>query len=212
MKKQLTTGTLLLAAVTAAQGAYVIEQLNTNATFGNAATGQSFTPSVGMVDDPGVNTATIDLTAFSFWSNGGSATGTSTGNLNTVYLLIYNAFPSEGSFVGSSTNFIDHNPNLAQGTQMTWTFNNLTLAYNTTYYAVFASNQTGALGTNDVGIGLQTQNTNPYAGGNGLIDNFNSGGTQDTKFSATFANPIPEPSATLLGGLGMLALLRRRRS
>ncbi|MGA0846625.1 MAG: hypothetical protein ACO3RV_08805, partial [Luteolibacter sp.] len=166
MNKKLTTGIVLFAAASVAQGAFVISQPDNNANFGNLATGQTFTPSVGMEVDPGVNTETIDLVAFSLWSHGGSATGPSTGNLNTVYLLIYDAFPSVASFVGSSTNFVDHSPNLALGTQMTWTFNNLTLDYNTTYYAVFASSQTGVLGINDVGIGLQTQNTDPYAGGN----------------------------------------------
>lgn len=44
----------------------------------------------------------------------------------------------------------------------------------------------------------------------------NSGGTQfydEIRFGATFADvsPIPEPSAALLGGLGMVVLLRRRR-
>ncbi|MFZ9935663.1 MAG: PEP-CTERM sorting domain-containing protein [Luteolibacter sp.] len=213
MKKQLTTATLLLAAAAAAQGAYVIEQLNTNATFGNAATGQSFKPSVGMVDDPGESTTTIDLTSFSLWANGGTAAGTPLSRtVDTTYLLIYDANPSgAANLVGSSTNFLDLNPFPGTGFQMTWTFNNLTLDYDTTYFAVFSSSNTGT-DANDIGVGLQVDNTNPYSGGTGLTNNFTVATTQDAKFSATFANPIPEPSATLLGGLGMLALLRRRRA
>lgn len=206
---------LFLLAAPAAHGAYVISQPDTNATFGNAATGQSFTPSMGMVDDPGASTATIDLTSFSLWSNGGSGAGN--GNLNNVYLLIYDANPNpavgSANLLGASTNFIDHSPNLAQGSQMTWTFNNLTLNYTTTYFAVLASTTDGSLGINDVGVALQVSNSNPYNGGTGLINDFSVASTQDAKFSATFVNPVavPEPSAALLGGLGMLALLRRRR-
>ena len=77
---------------------------------GTAARGQSFTPSVGMVDDPGASTTTIDLISFSFWA-GGDANTTS----DTTYLLIFSAKPSTTSgssvdLVGSSTNFIDTQP------------------------------------------------------------------------------------------------------
>ena len=208
----------ILLTAPLAQGAFVIEQLNNNATFGNAATGQSFTPSVGMVEDPGVNTATIDLTGISFWSNGGASAGPSGSpvtNLDTVYLHIYDANPAgSANLIGVSSNFLDLNPvsNYPQGTQMSWSFNNLTLNYLTTYFAVF-SKGTSPTNINDVGIGLQVDNTNPYAGGTGLTNDFAVAPTQDAKFSASFANPvaIPEPAAALIGSLGLLALLRRRR-
>lgn len=212
---------LVALSATAADAAFVISQPNGPAAFGNGSTGQSFTPSVGISPDPGVSTTSIDLTGVSLWTNGGSAADT--GNLNTVFLLIYQGAPAftgtTGSFVptnlvGSSTNSIDHNPNLAAGTELAWTFNNLTLNYNTTYFAVIASNTTGSLGINDVGIAFQNQSSpaNPYAGGSGLINNFVADGNVDLKFTATFANPVPEPSAALLGGIGLLALLRRRRN
>lgn len=41
------------------------------------------------------------------------------------------------------------------------------------------------------------------------IFNFNAGGSQDAHFNSL--SVVPEPSAALLGGLGVLALLRRRR-
>ena len=214
---------LFLLTASASQGAYVISQSNEPTSQGSAGTGQSFTPSVGIVGDPGSSTATIDLTGFSLWSSGGSANGGTSGVLlNTVFLLIYEGAPtytgSTGAFVpsnliGASTNSIDHNPNLAAGTELGWTFNNLTLNYTTTYFAVIASNTTGSLGINDVGIGFRNSTLNPYAGGNALANDFVVQGTGDLKFSASFANPVavPEPTAALLGSLGVLTLLRRRR-
>jgi hypothetical protein len=205
---------LFLLAASAAHGAYVISQPNDPTAQGNAGTGQSFTPSVGMVDDPGPSTATIDLTGFSLWSNGG---GSAVTGRDTTYLLIYDANPAgTANLVGSSTNFVDLDPasNAPAGTELAWTFNNLTLDYNTTYFAVISSSNTGVNGIDDIGFGFRNSTLNPYAGGNALADNFAVQGTGDLKFTATFANPVavPEPSAALLGGLGMLALLRRRRA
>jgi hypothetical protein len=201
---------IMALAINSARGAYVISQPNEPTAQGNAGTGQSFTPSVGMVDDPGPSTATIDLTAFSLWSNGGASATT---GRNTTYLLIYDANPSgTANLVGSSTNFIDLDPisNAPAGTQLTWTFNNLTLNYNTTYFAVISSSNTGTT-VNDIGVGFRNSSLNPYAGGNALADNFAAQGTGDLKFTATFANPVPEPTAALLGSIGILTLLRRRR-
>jgi hypothetical protein len=205
---------LFLLAASAAHGAYVISSPDNGTTQGNAGTGQSFTPSVGMVDNPGPSTATIDLTGFSLWAGSG---GSATSGRNTTYLLIYDANPAgTATLVGSSTNFIDLDPatNAPLGTELAWTFNNLTLNYNTTYFAVISSSNTGVNGINDIGFGFRNSTLNPYAGGNALADNFAVQGTGDLKFTATFANPVavPEPSAALLGGLGMLALLRRRRA
>lgn len=199
-----------LLATSASQGAFVISQSNEPTAQGNAGTGQSFTPSVGMVDDPGPSTTTIDLTSFSLWSNGGASVTT---GRNTTYLLIYDANPAgSANLIGSSINFIDLDPisNAPAGTQLTWTFNNLTLNYNTTYFAVISSSSTGTT-VNDIGVGFRNSTLNPYAGGNALADNFAVQGTGDLKFSATFANPVPEPSAALLASIGMLALLRRQR-
>lgn len=201
---------LFLLATAASHGAFVISQPNEPTAQGNAGTGQSFTPSVGMVDDPGPSTTTIDLTSFSLWSSGGASVTT---GRNTTYLLIYDANPAgSANLVGSSSNFIDLDPisNAPAGTQLTWTFNNLTLNYNTTYFAVISSSSTGTT-VNDIGVGFRNSTLNPYAGGNALADNFAVQGTGDLKFSATFANPVPEPSAALLASIGMLALLRRQR-
>lgn len=201
---------LFLLATSASHGAFVISQPNEPTAQGNAGTGQSFTPSVGMVDDPGPSTSTIDLTGFSLWSSGGASATT---GRNTTYLLIYDANPSgTANLVGSSTNFIDLDPisNAPAGTQLTWTFNNLTLNFNTTYFAVISSSDAGTT-VNDIGVGFRNSTSNPYAGGNALADNFAVQGTGDLKFTATFANPVPEPAAALLGSIGILTLLRRRR-
>lgn len=214
---------LFLLTSSATQAAFVISQLTDPTSQGNAGTGQSFKPSVGMVSNPGSSTTNIDLTGFSLWSAGGSDKGGTSNNiglLNTVFLLIYENAPtftgSLGAFVptnlvGSSSNSIDHNPNLTIGTELVWTFNNLTLNYTKTYFAVIASNTTGSLGINDVGIGFRSSATNPYAGGTALANDFGAQSSGDLKFTATFANPVPEPATALIGSIGILTLLRRRR-
>jgi MYXO-CTERM domain-containing protein len=203
----------LLLALTApsADGAFVISQLTSTTFQGNAGTGQSFTPSVGMVDDPGSSTATIELTSFSLWSN---TTGSATLGRATTYLLIYDANPAgTANLVGASSNFIDLSVTQVANTQLQWAFSNLELDYNTLYFAVIASSNTGT-SVDDIGFGFANNLANPYAGGTALADNFGVQAGSDLKFSATFANPVavPEPSAALLGGLGLLALLRRRRN
>lgn len=72
-----------------------------------------------------------------------------------------------------------------------------------------------ALGTNSVIINYD--NTNPDYAGDTLALRISATQTGSTTFTNTAwvdnitVNAIPEPSAALLGGLGFLALLRRRR-
>jgi hypothetical protein len=197
------TGIALMSALTA-QGAFVISQPSTNAISGGNSGGQNFTTNVGISPDPGALT-TIDLTSISFWSSGAATTPN-----NTTYLHIYDARPtaSVGNLIGVSSNTIDTSPALAADTKMTWTFNNLTLNFGTKYWAIFA-NTTSKVTALSVGLGLQIQNTNPYSGGTVLASNLGDVAAQDARFEATF---VPEPSTALLGSLGMLALLRRRRA
>ncbi|MDB4772272.1 hypothetical protein OAG12_02905, partial [Akkermansiaceae bacterium] len=139
-----------------AHGAYVIEQLSGPNNQGNAGTGQSFTPSVGIVDDPGDSTSTIDLTSFSLYSAGTGGTG----SRETSYLLIYDANPSgTANLLGASNTTLDLGNTSALTTtsdaQLTWSFDNLTLDYDTKYYAVISQDSTGSLGTGDIGLGFK---------------------------------------------------------
>ena len=197
-------------------GAYVIEQLNGPSNQGNAGTGQSFTPSVGIVDDPGDSTSTIDLTSFSLYSAGTGGNG----SRGTSYLLIYDANPSgTANLIGASDTTLDLGNTSALTTtsdaQLTWSFDNLTLDYDTKYYAVISQDSTGSLGTGDIGLGFKRNDANPYAGGNALTNNFAEAGGADLKFSASLSSPvsaIPEPSGVLaLGFLFGASMLSRRR-
>lgn len=58
---------------------------------------------------------------------------------------------------------------------------------------------------------IQNQSTPGTAGASTISDTVVLTGT-DATFSNALAIAVPEPSAALLGGLGMLALLRRRRN
>lgn len=210
---------VLLSAIVAAgvagsaSAALLVEQPDTNAAFGNAATGQSFTPNVGITATapdtlPAASTTTIDLTSFTLYS-GGAGNDLS----DTTYLLIYDANPSgTANLVGSSTNSIDTSPAPTAGTAMTWNFASLTLNYDDEYFAVMSSSNTGT-SAGDIGLSIQVLNdpANPYTGGSGLIANFGESAGGDAKFTATFANPVPEPTSLALIGLGGLLIASRRR-
>ena len=68
---------------------------------------------------------------------------------------------------------------------------------------------TGATGTGLLSsfstLGLRTNSVNQTAPADTIL-------VDEIRVGTTFADVIPEPSAALLGGLGLLALLRRRRS
>ena len=160
----------------------VIAQLKANMSQGMFGTGQTFTPSVGIVPNPG-NAATVDLTAFSLFRGKSGSDAPSP----TAFLNIYDGDPNAGGrLVGSSTNSDAIGPGDAVGTEYAWTFDRLSLDYTTKYWAVISSEASGAL---DVGVSLQVDSTNPYAGGHSLMahqkENTAGRGT-DAKFEATF--------------------------
>jgi hypothetical protein len=141
-------------------------------------------------------------------------TGGGAGASNTQTLLIYVDSDNDAStwglsaLVGTSTNSLVLTPN-ATRVIYTFDFSGQTLATNTVYAIVFG----GADGIADDGAG-----DDPRFGlvnGNTISSTmFQNNGTSAfaTSHEAAFTvNLVPEPSPVLLGGLGMLALLRRRR-
>ena len=188
---------------------FEIDQPLANASFGPAATGQTFTPNVGILPDPGT-VSTLDLTAFSLFRGGSGASAASA----TTFLNIYDGDPgSGGTFVGSSSNSIN-TVGIGSGTEMAWTFDNLTLDYTIEYWAVMSS--TSSAGTLDIGVSLQINGPlSVYAGGAGLIaGQVKASGDRDTRFNATFENSpssSPEPSTFVLATLGLVGLCTGRR-
>jgi hypothetical protein len=110
------------------------------------------------------------------------------------------------------------------------TFNLTGLLTNTDYTFYFfnpdwgnGSTRTGLLDGSDDGVGNTfAVDQNPGTGNNIVQYAYNTGAsttftmtvtsdTGDTLHKYAFVNVVPEPSTALLGGLGMLALLRRRR-
>lgn len=168
----------------------------------NPATGQGGTFSSGPLVDSNNNLTTITFSAgvaegSSSWSGGGD---------------LFN--DGIRAFNGNSASFTVGGLNSA-------------LTYNIYLYS---SNGSGTgEGARFTISGYGTQNVTGNAGGPGYVLNDNyivfSGITGVTSLSGTYTNntdphgpfnglqieAIPEPSAALLGGLGLLALLRRRR-
>jgi hypothetical protein len=101
------------------------------------------------------------------------------------------------------------------------------LATNTNYAFYFFSpdwgdsGRTGALDGSDDGVGNTTTTDQSWGTGHEIIKYaYNTGASTSFTMSVdntnglhnyAFVNVVPEPGAALLGGLGMLALLRRRR-
>ena len=166
-----------------------------------SGTGQSFTAS----DAGTFPTSTAYLTAMTFQLPGSDLI-----NIGTAYLDIYSD-AGLSTYVGSSTNSQDWGAS-DFGQTKTFTFGNLALDKNTTYYAAFSSDPTAG---SIVDRTILYDSSNPYAGGKLIY-----GGTPqtglDANFTATFAtSAVPEPSTyALLAGAAALALsaVRRRRA
>ncbi len=174
-----------LAEPCAAQApmAFTISQPLGGDNFGARATGQTFTPGVGVMPDasafPALPLAQITLYQGNSGANSPSA---------TTYLNIYDGDPNAGgNFVGSSTDFVDTNGPVFH-TPMHWHFSQIPLLTATEYWAVLSSTDTA--GNLDVECSLENQNRNtpnPYAGGAGLIANIvRHPALNDTKFEIRF--------------------------
>jgi len=119
---------------------------------------------------------------------------------------------SLGTFIGSSTNSIASS--VASNTQISFTFNNLELTTGNDYQFVFSTTATPTL-TSEIGsasLELKTgtnllAETSLVAGNSSSYTNRNA---WEPVFSMTYTS-VPEPSTALLGGLGLFAMMRRRR-
>lgn len=223
MKKKATLA--VIAATTLAANAVSVVVDNYIGTQNGSTTGavgnftvQSFTPSVaglaytGDLDTVAENSplpTTVYLESATFLR---ALTGTAT--VGSLFIDVYLGDGNDGTYVGSSTNSIDVNNTAALGS-MVWTFANFALTSASEYAFVFSTDN---IAGNNVIARLQVARTaggaftNTYSGGD--ADDTATGNSPtafDSRFTAQF-NTVPEPSAALFGGLGMLALLRRRRS
>lgn len=152
---------------------------------------------------------------------GSGTTGTFNGN---VFMKIYatsdtvSTVPfSALTLIADSTNQFNLQGESAQANR-TFTFDNITLDTSLNYFVVF-SNVSGSATFADldtVRLGVSNAASDTYGTGN--LWNVTGDGettfaTSDSQYDAVFViNAIPEPSVALLGGLGALALLRRRRN
>lgn len=235
MKTKDTASFLAMAMIGSAQAAGVWSSINwtddsalsfissTNVThsgdFGSAASINGFTfesitiaPAFGTFSSPysGSNFTIISSAPSNTFTFDGSAgvSGSASNNLSTGLIAF------DGTVTG--------------GNSITYTLNGLTA--NTNYEFYFfnpewgQTNRTGFLdGSNDVGNTFAVDQSAgagdriiKYAYNTGAGTSFTmtvTSNTQDISIhNYAFVNVVPEPAATLLGGLGALTLLRRRRS
>lgn len=179
--------------------------------------GQSITATVG-ADTPVIDIpATVYVQELSFQR---TSSTTGIGTSTAAYIHIYDAFAVDGSanpssignLIGVSSSTIDLANSSANQT-LTWTFNNVAISSAQQYFYVLATNTSAATVGNSSNLttsAFELNTGNPYTGGQAYRAN---GTTSDWDMEFRLVtNTIPEPSTALLGGLGALALLRRRRT
>ncbi|MGC4017454.1 MAG: PEP-CTERM sorting domain-containing protein [Luteolibacter sp.] len=214
----------LIATTVASHSATVI--LNNKDSAGLVTTGsqatfgaQSFvlsTAGTGTGDTVAANSplpSTASLTSITFVkAPAGSATA------GQLYVKIYTgSADATGTPIAVSTNSIDVNSATSLA-DLTWSFSDATLSTTTTYFAVFSTNgASDSTGTDGVGARIAGANfgsgfVNTYSGGTGYNATSPTPAaiSFDSRFSVAFE--VPEPSTALLGGIGILSLLRRRRA
>lgn len=117
-----------------------------------------------------------------------------------------------GTILGVSTNSIT---DPASNAAMTWSFNNTLLNVGSTYQFVLTNTANPTVAADFVSGQFELKTATNLLTETTLIAGNNSAFTNRTGWEPVFSmtyNAIPEPSAALFGGLGMLALLRRRRA
>lgn len=224
MKISLLVATLAIVPLAAHSATIILNNKDSASvvTTGSQATfgGQSFiltTAGAGIGDTVAANsplpaTATLDSITF-VKAPAGSATA------GLLYVKLYTgSADATGTPVAVSANSIDVNSATALS-DLVWTFSGSTVSTGTTYFAVFATNGANdSTGTDGVGARIAAANF-----GSGFVSTY-AGGTAynatnptpasvafDSRFAVGFT-VVPEPSSALLGSIGLLALLRRRRA
>jgi len=117
---------------------------------------------------------------------------------------------SLGTLIGASTNSV---VNPGANAAMAWSFNNVPLTVGATYQFAFTTTATPTL-TTDIGAGQLELNTGGHLSETELVagnaTTFTNRAGWEPVFSMTY-NAIPEPASALLGGIGVILLMRRRR-
>jgi hypothetical protein len=188
---------------------------NPTATQGSSASANSYTAthSLSATDAPAITVELTNLTwQTSSTSNGFSGSALYVSVFSGLTVTSAGVVASLGTFVGSSTNSIANT--VAANTQISFNFDDLALTNGSDYQFVFTTTATPTLAV-DIGSASLELKT----GGNLLAETSLVGGNTSSVtnrngwepvFSMTY-NSIPESSTSLLGGLGLLAMLRRRR-
>lgn len=229
MKKTLLLSAFLFAAVPAYGAITIYNQNNppdaTNLPSGGWGTYRGFSVTFNDValstdytaPDAAPTPATVYLTGLTFRHAGNQGAGSTptSGDWTTAMVKVYTTqTPTTASYIGDSLQTNDLSQTGAER-NVTYTFNNFQMTSSQQYFFYFA-NTAGNEQIGDVTwaagrLRVSNNSGHTYSSGN-LVNQ--TWGNQDTAFDAVFAasfSSIPEPSAALLGGLGMLALLRRRR-
>lgn len=229
MKNKLLLSAFLLAAVPAHGAITIYNQNNppdaTDLISGGWGTYRGFSVTFNDValttaytaPDATPTPATFYLTDLTIRHAGNQGSGSIpiSGDWTTAMVKVYTTqTPTTTSYIGDSLQTNDLSQTGAER-NVTYTFSNLQMTSGQKYYFYFAN----TAGNEEIGnvtwaagrLRVSNNAGHTYSSGN-LVNQ--TWGNQDTAYDAVFAasfSSVPEPSATLLGGIGMLMLLRRRR-
>lgn len=158
--------------------------------------------------------STVYLTDLTVRRSGSSGTGVIGDPQNAILKIYTSQTPSSAAWVADSLNIADMRQGISE-TNVSFSFDTVSLTAGTKYWFYFGN----TLGDGSVTPitwttgRLRVSNNASITYGSGNLIN-TSFGNQDTAYDAVFVgtfSSIPEPAAALLGGLGLLTILRRRR-
>lgn len=191
---------------------------------GQPVWGQGITINVGATVADSLITPTVDLQFVGFRI--ADPTVGSPGR-TSVYLHVYDDFgitaggavdPSAiGNLIGVSTNALNLEI-AAPSSDLSWFFSGVVIAKDATYHYVLANDTVAATSTsygNLLYSELETGAPNPHGGGQPYVETGDVGGgpsSPDVYFRVVSETvTVPEPSAPILTGLGVLGLATARR-